>query len=1117
MARRPTKADLEMRILELEREIRAVRQTARQFEESYHSLFAHSLELFFIHDFEGRFLDANDRALDLLGYTRDEIPGINLATVLCPEDFAKATRLLQELHDTGSLESQKPAEYRLRTKDGRTLWVETSSSVIFRDNVPYAVQGIARDITERKQAEETLRLSEERHRKLLEDIEEGYYELDLRGNITYFNDVAGHMLGYEPHELVGMSYRSYTSADTAQRMFRVFHRIYETGEPERLVDYEVICRDGSVRTHEMSAGLMRDASGRPSGFHVLVHDITSRKQAQEELKKREEHYRTIFENTGNATILIAEDTTILLANTKFEQLTGYTKEEMEGKMSWTVFIAPEDLEMMKSYHARRRKEPGSTPGAYEFRLKNRAGEVRDIFLNVALIPGTKESVASCMDLTERKRAEEDLRRSEERYRNILESMQEAYYEVDLAGNFTFYNPLAVSRLGYRDEELRGMNFRKYMDEENAKKVFDAYHRVFVTGEPLSGVDWELFTRDGRKTHVEASVSLMRDAAGGAIGFKGIVRDVTERKKAEDALRASEEKYRGILESMQESYFEVDLSGNFTFFNDAAVEMSGYSREELLGMNYTHYAPPETARYMFETFHDVYVTGVPKRMVDYQVYHKDGTLHDNELSVWPMRDASGAVVGFHTLVRDVTEHKRAEKALAESEARYRFLTENMGDISFIVDLDMRTTYVSPSVEKILGFTPEERMRQTAAEQLTERSLAQVMETLSGELARDGHEGVDPDRSILMELEYFHKDGSVRYLETNCRAMRDSSGRVTGIHGVSRDVTDRRKAEAALRESEEKYRTILETMDEAYFELDLQGNYTFVNASQCRILGYPREELLGMNNRAYTTPETARRAYVEFNEVYRTGATKTLADYEVIRKDGTVINVEFSVSPLRRPSGEIIGFSGVGRDVTDRILAEKTLKESERKYRLLAENLRDVIWVLDADLKYVYVSPSVMQLRGYTPEEAMQQKMEEVLAPESYRMAVELFTQEKLLESDGQVHGKEWTKKLDLELIRKDGSTVWTEVTLSILYDENGSPEGLLGITHDISERRKAAEALRESEERWQFALEGAGDGVWDYDIVAGRVYRSRRWKEMLGYADDEISDSQMAVFSKSTDD
>ncbi|HOS98245.1 MAG TPA: PAS domain S-box protein, partial [Deltaproteobacteria bacterium] len=171
MARRPTKADLEMRILELEREIRAVRQTARQFEESYHSLFAHSLELFFIHDFEGRFLDANDRALDLLGYTRDEIPGINLATVLCPEDFAKATRLLQELHDTGSLESQKPAEYRLRTKDGRTLWVETSSSVIFRDNVPYAVQGIARDITERKQAEETLRLSEERHRKLLEDIE----------------------------------------------------------------------------------------------------------------------------------------------------------------------------------------------------------------------------------------------------------------------------------------------------------------------------------------------------------------------------------------------------------------------------------------------------------------------------------------------------------------------------------------------------------------------------------------------------------------------------------------------------------------------------------------------------------------------------------------------------------------------------------------------------------------------------------------------------------------------------------------------------------------------------------------------------------------------------------
>ncbi len=197
---------------------------------------------------------------------------------------------------------------------------------------------------------------DEKHRRVLENIEEGYYELDLKGNIISFNRVAGSLLGYEAEEILGKSYREYTSPATARRMYEVFHRIYETGCAERLVNYEVMSRDGSVRTHEMSAGLMKDDRGNPRGFHVLVRDVTARKEAEMLLKRSEERYRTIFENTGNATILIAEDTTILLANSNFERLTGYTKAEIEGKMSWTVFVVPEDLERMKRSHAKRNRK-----------------------------------------------------------------------------------------------------------------------------------------------------------------------------------------------------------------------------------------------------------------------------------------------------------------------------------------------------------------------------------------------------------------------------------------------------------------------------------------------------------------------------------------------------------------------------------------------------------------------------------------------------------------------------------------------------------------------------------------------------------------------------------------
>ncbi|HPE44535.1 MAG TPA: PAS domain S-box protein [Deltaproteobacteria bacterium] len=683
---------------------------------------------------------------------------------------------------------------------------------------------------------------DEKHRRVLENIEEGYYELDLKGNIISFNRVAGSLLGYEAEEILGKSYREYTSPATARRMYEVFHRIYETGCAERLVNYEVMSRDGSVRTHEMSAGLMKDDRGDPRGFHVLVRDVTARKEAEMLLKRSEERYRTIFENTGNATILIAEDTTILLANSNFERLTGYTKAEIEGKMSWTVFVVPEDLERMKRSHAKRRQEGRGVLPSYEFRLMARSGDIRDIFLTVALIPGTEESLASCMDITDRKRAEMDARRNEERYRSILESMEEAYYEVDLKGNFTFFNSRAVNRLGYTIEELSGMNYRRYMDEEEARKVFDAYHRVFRTGEPTSGFAWQLKDKTGKTISVEASISLRRDAAGRPIGFMGVVRDITQRKKAE---------------------------------------------------------------------------------------------------------------------------------------------------------------------------------------------------------------------------------------------------------------------AALRQSEERYRTILEIMDEAYFELDLTGNYTYVNDALCRIMGYARAELLGMNNRAYTSAETAKRAYRTFAEILRTGVAQTMVDYEVIRKDGTRITVEFSASIMRGLSGEVVGFKGVGRDVTERIKAEKALKDSERKYRLLAENLRDVIWVLDADLKYVYVSPSVMQLRGYTPEEAMKQTMDQVLAPESYQHAVDLFTRERAFEFGGRKHGRDWTMNLDLEMIRKDGSRVWTEVTLNILYDEHGEPEGLLGITHDISDRRKAEEAIRQSEERYRTIFENTATA----NIIVAEdttiLLANANFEKLVGYSREEL--------------
>jgi PAS domain S-box-containing protein len=261
-----------------------------------------------------------------------------------------------------------------------------------------------------------------------------------------------------------------------------------------------------------------------------------------------------------------------------------------------------------------------------------------------------------------KRVQEVLREREEKYGAVLQSIEELYYEVDLGGNLTISNDSMSKILGYSKDELIGMNNQQYMDQDTSRKVYQTFNQVYRTGVPARAFDWELIRKDGTRRILETSVSLMHDSKGGPIGFYGIGRDITERKQAEAALQASEEKYRTILNSVEEGYYEVDLAGNFTFFNDFLVKSLGYSREELKGLNNRKYMSLETAKLVFKTFNEVYRTGNPKRDFEWELINKDGTKRIVEVSVSLMRNEKREPKGFYGIARDVTERKRAQEQL-----------------------------------------------------------------------------------------------------------------------------------------------------------------------------------------------------------------------------------------------------------------------------------------------------------------------------------------------------------------------------------------------------------------------------------------------------------------------
>jgi len=354
-------------------------------------------------------------------------------------------------------------------------------------------------------------------------------------------------------------------------------------------------------------------------------------------------------------IYIVQNSKFVYVSELYQKITGYTDKELLGEDS-LKYIYSDDRENVRNQAIRCLKRESFEP--YEYRFTRKDNELRYILETVTSImfKGERATLGSFMDITERKMIEE-------KYKSILENIQEGYFEVDLAGNFTFFNDSVCRVLGYSREELIGMNNRQYTtDKENSKKVFQAYHQVYKTGEPLKEFGWNITRKDEAIRYIEGSISVLKDSSNKTIGFRGVTHDVTERKHAQEALRQSEEKYRSILENIQEAYFEVDLTGNFTFFNDSLCRITGCSMEELIGTNYKQFSDEENSKKAFQAFNKVFKTAKPIEGFDWLIIRKNGSKRYIEASVSLKKDSAGNPAGFKGVIRDITERKRIEQEL-----------------------------------------------------------------------------------------------------------------------------------------------------------------------------------------------------------------------------------------------------------------------------------------------------------------------------------------------------------------------------------------------------------------------------------------------------------------------
>ena len=318
----------------------------------------------------------------------------------------------------------------------------------------------------------------------------------------------------------------------------------------------------------------------------------------------------------------------------------------------------------------------------------------------------KKNVTLEHKIFERKQAEAALRESEERYRTILETIEDGYYECDLAGNLTFFNEAMVRIHEHPKAELLGMNNQKFTDTRNAKKMFRDYGQVYLTGKPCKGIEFEIITESGGKKAIENSISLIRDSAGKPVGFRGICRDITELKRAQAALKESEERYRTIIETIEDGYYESNLAGRLTFFNDALARLHEFSREEFIGMHSRDYTDARNAQLLQQEFNRVYQTGRPLKGLQYEFTTKTGKRKQNEISVSLMRDSSGEPAGFRGICRDISERKQAELALQKTHAKIALLLNSISSILVALSDENRIIFWNTKAEEQFGLLEKE---------------------------------------------------------------------------------------------------------------------------------------------------------------------------------------------------------------------------------------------------------------------------------------------------------------------------------------------------------------------------------------------------------------------------
>jgi two-component system sensor histidine kinase/response regulator len=659
--------------------------------------------------------------------------------------------------------------------------------------------------------------------------------------------------------------------------------------------------------------------------------VSERKKAEEALRESEKKHRTLVEQSLQG-LAVIQDYRVVFANTAAAEITGYSIEELLGLPAGQVkeLVHREDRKLAWQ-RFRERLHGAEVSHRQEYRAVRKDGSTRwlEIFASAIEYRGRPALHVAFIDITERKLAEEALRESEERFRQFFENEPEYCYMISPQGLILDANRAALSRLGYRREELVGEPVQSiYAPEYSAKmrKLFDAWKRTGV----LRDQETVIQTKEGDRRAVLLSSSAVRDKDGTILHSVSVQRDITERKRAEEALRRSEQEKALILETVSELVTYQDSELRIQWANKAAGESVGLSAGELVGRHCYEIWPRRSDPCPGCPVRETLETGQPQQG---DVTTPDGRAWS--VRGYPVADENGTTMGAVEVTQDITERKQAEQKLRSSEEMYKTLVKASPDAVTVTDLEANVTYVSQRTVELHGCD--------RAEELLGRSAFDFIDPEEHEKARTNLQRT-LEEGILKDSEYtlLKRDGTRFIGELNAALIRDADGNPKAFVATTKDITERKRAEEAIRESEEKFRSLAERSPNMIF-INRMGRIVYANERCMQVLGYTREELYSFDFQVFEfiAPQSRELVQENFGKHMRDEEIRPY-EYTISTKEGKRIEVILN-SKLITYGGES-AILGIVTDITELKRAEENLRkakeQAEEANRLKSEFLANM---------------------------------------------------------------------------------------------------------------------------------------------------------------------------------